>query len=172
MSASFSFPETCDIAEVFLKTFSCASAKGKPIVDKASMVGDYSYGSSSTAQWENIYTGATTMTIASSGGTLNLKSDYSFGYTFVSANGLAGAAQIRQANGKGKWSIEGDILVLTYSHYDQGDGYVAKEHRRRIAGVVVFPSGEKVLVLKFMINQPVNAVTVQDKSDYYSTKKD
>jgi hypothetical protein len=171
LSADLSFGGTADLAEVFLKTLKCEAAKGRPLAEKASLVGDYSFGAGSSMQWENIYTGATSMTIVSYGGTLSLKADDSFSDTFVSASGEAGSAKFRGAKGKGKWALEGDLLVLTYSEYDQGDSYVRKEKKYRIAGVVVFPDGERVIVLKDSLEQPVNAVTVMDKSEYYSTKK-
>lgn len=171
LSAEYSFPGTADLAEVFLKSFTCAGAKGKPFAEKASLVGDFFYGSYSSLQWENIYTGATSTTVVSYGGSLSLNGDGSFADTFGSASGQAGSPQIRSAKGKGKWAIEGDLLVLTYSEYDQGDSYVRKEKRYRIAGIVVFPAGERVLVLKGLLDQPVNAVTVMDKSEYFSTKK-
>lgn len=171
MSADFSFPGTADLAEVFLKTLTCEGAKGKPLVEKASLVGDFYYGSYSSLQWENVYTGATSTTVVSYGGSLGMKEDGSFADTFGSASGQAGAPTIRSAKGKGKWAIEGDLLVLTYSEYDQGDSYVRKEKKYRIAGVVVFPDGERVLVLKDSLDQPVNAVTVMDRSEYFSTKK-
>ena len=171
MAADLSFPGTADLAEVFLKTFTCASGRGKPIADKSSMVGDFFYGSSSAMQWENIYTGATAMTITSFGGSLSLKEDGSFEDSFASASGQASAPKMRSSKGKGKWEIQGDLLVQTYSEYDQGDSYVRKERKLRISGIVVFPGGERILVLKNLLEQPVNAVTVMDKSEYYSTKK-
>ncbi len=171
MSAEFSFPGTADLAEAFLKTLTCPGARGKPFADKASLVGDFFYGSYSSLQFENVYTGATTTTVVSYGGSLSMKEDGSFADTFGSASGQAGAPQIRSARGKGKWTIEGDLLVLAYSEYDQGDSYVRKEKKYRIAGIVVFPDGERVLVLKDLLDQPVNAVTVMNRSEYFSTKK-
>jgi len=171
ISADLSFPGTADLAEVFLRTLTCAGARGKPLAEKTSLVGDFFYGSYSSLQWENIYTGATSTTVVSYGGSLSMKEDGSFADTFGSASGQAGSPQIRSAKGKGKWAIEGDLLVLTYSEYDQGDSYVRKEKKYRIAGVVVFPGGERVLVLKSSPEQPVNAVTVMDRSEYFSTKK-
>lgn len=171
LSAQFSFPETCDLAEVMLATFKCPAAKGKPIVDKSALVGDYGYGSSGVMNWQNIYTGSVTMTINSYGGTLSLNADGSFTDTFASANGAVGATQFRSSKGAGTWSISGDILVLKYSMYDQGDSYVRKEYKYRIAGLVTFSDGVKVAVLKTNLNQPVNSVTVANSSDYFTTKK-
>ncbi len=169
LSASLSFGSTADLAEVFLRTLTCSGMKSKPIVDKATMVGDYNYGSSSALNFENVYTGATAMKVISYGGTLHLKADGTFADTFSSASGFVGATTFSSAKGKGKWVIDTDILVLNYTEYDQGDSYKRKQKKYRISGVVVFSSGEKVVVLKDSLETPINAVTVQDRSEYYST---
>lgn len=171
MSAGFSFGKSADLAEVFYKSFQCPSAKNRVFVDKASVVGDYSYGTSSSLQWENIYTGATSMTFVSYGGTLNIKADGSFTYTFVSASGQVGAAKFGNAKGAGKWRIERDLLICDYTSYDQGDSYKRTKETYRIAGLVQFSDGQKVIVLKTKLDLPMNPVTVSDRTDYYSTKK-
>ncbi len=170
-SAQYNYPTGVDMAEKFLATFKCPPAKGRPLADKDVLVGDYTYGASSSLQWENIYTGASSMTFVSYGGTLNLKADGTFAYTFSSASGQVGAAKFSGAKGAGKWSIQGDILTCKYSSYDQGDSYKRDESKYRIAGVVIFPDGTKVVVLKSRLDLPINAITVGDSSDYYSTKK-
>ncbi|MEI8283012.1 MAG: DUF6683 family protein [Armatimonadota bacterium] len=171
MSAGFSFPTSADLAEVMMKTFKCPSAKGKPIADKSAIVGDYSYGTQSQLQWENIYTGASTMTFVSFGGTLNLKADGTFTYTFASASGQVGATKFGSAKGHGTWSIQGDLLITKYLDYDQGDSYKRTEETFRISGVVSFSDGSKVSVLAKNLKKPINACTVADNSDYYTTKK-
>ena len=171
MSAGFSYPTSADWAELMMRTFKCPSAKGKPIADKSAVVGDYSYGSSSQLQWENIYTGASTMTFVSYGGTLNLKADGTFTYTFGSASGQVGATKFGSAKGSGTWRIENDLLITKYLTYDQGDSYKRNEERYRIAGVVSFTDGSKVTVLTSDLKKPINACTVGNSSDYYSTKK-
>ena len=170
-SASFSYPKSADVGEQFIRTLRCPAAKGKPLVDTASLVGDYNYGTGSSLMWENIYTGASSMTFVSYGGTLNLKANGTFTYTFSSASGQVGATRFGSAKGAGKWSIVGDILVCKYSSYDQGDSYKRTEEKYRIAGVVSFSDGSKVIVLKSKLDLPINACTVNDSSDYYSTKK-
>ena len=65
MLASTSYAATAELAERFIATLRCPAAKGRPLVVKDALVGDYSYGSSSSLQWENIYTGATSMTKSS-----------------------------------------------------------------------------------------------------------
>jgi len=171
MSAGFSFGTSADMAEVFMKTFKCSSAKGKPIIDRSALLGEYHYGSSANMQWENIYTGATSMTFISYGGTLNLKPDGSFTYSFSSANGAVGATKFSSAKGSGKWVIDQDILITTYTAYDQGDAYKRKEERYRIAGVIQFADGVKISVLTTDLKKPINACTVAVSSDYFTTKK-
>lgn len=170
-SAPGSFGKSADIAEVFFAGIKCPSAKGRALVDKAAIVGDYSYGSSSSLQWENIYTGASSMTFVSYGGTLNFAANGTFTYTFSSASGVVGAAKFSGAKGNGTWKLEGDLLTCHWTAYDQGDSYKPKDYVYRVAGVISYSDGVKVLVLKQNLDLPINAVTVRDASDYYTTKK-
>ncbi|MFM9871888.1 MAG: DUF6683 family protein [Fimbriimonadaceae bacterium] len=170
-SAPLSYGKSADIAEVFFRGIRCPSSKGRALVDKSAVVGDYSFGSGSSLQWENIYTGASAMTFVSYGGTLNFASNGTFTYTYSSASGIAGAANFRGAKGSGSWKIEGDILTCQWKTYDQGDGYRPKDYVYRVAGVISYTDGSKVLVLKQNLELPINAVTVRDSSDYYTTKK-
>jgi hypothetical protein len=170
-SASLSYGTSADVAEVFFRGIKCPSAKGRPLVDKSAIVGDYSYGSSSTMQWENIYTGASSMTVLSSGGTLNFAANGTFTYTFSSANSVGGATKFAGQKGNGTWTLKGDIVTCHWKFFDQGDGYQAKDYVYRVAGVISYADGSKVLVLKDKLDLPINAVTVRDSSDYYTTKK-
>jgi len=167
----FSYPESAGVAESFFASFKCPAGKGKPLVDKAVLVGNYNYGTGANAQWENIYTGSVTMTYVTYGGTLNLKANGTFDYTYKSASGQIGAAKFGKIVAAGKWSVSGDILQLDYTSYDQGDGYKRKQDKFRIAGVVQYSDGEKICVFKPDLRLVINALTVMDKSDYYSTKK-
>jgi hypothetical protein len=74
-------------------------------------------------------------------------------------------------NATGKWSIQGDILHVVYETYDQGDTYKAKDRKYRIAGLTTFSDGVKVAILMFHPDRPVNFATVNDRGDWYSTKK-
>lgn len=170
-SAQYSYPRTADFAEKFLEGLRCPSAKGKAMVDMASVAGDYHFGSSANLQWVNIYTGSTTMTFVSSGGELSLKPNGTFTWTYSSASGAVGATTFRGAKGTGTWAIAKDQLICTFKTYDQGDGYQVKEKRYRIGGLVVFPDGEKIVVLRSELDKPINPITVSDSSDYYTTKK-
>lgn len=171
-SAPLSFGTSADLAEVFFRTLKCPSGKGRALVDKSAIVGDYSYGSSSNLQWENIYTGASSMTFVSYGGTLNFAANGTFTYTYSSASGQVGAARFGGQKGKGKWTLAGDILTCRFSEFEQSDGaYKATEYVYRVAGVVTYTDGSKVLVLKQKLDMPINAVSVRDSSDYYTAKK-
>lgn len=165
MMAGFSYAETAGMAEEFLATLRCPAAKGRPLVSKDALVGDYSYGSSSNLQWENIYTGAQSMTVVSYGGTLNLKADGSYAYTFQGASGQVGALKFATDKDQGTWDLAGDLLVLTPAGTGQ------KERRYRVGGLTVFQDGVKVAVLLSRLDLAVNAVTGGDRSDWYSTKK-
>lgn len=171
-SAPLSFGTSADLAEVFFRTLKCPSGKGRALIDKTAIVGDYSFGSHSQLQWENIYTGASTMTFVSYGGTLNFAANGTFTYTYSSASGQVGAARFGGQKGNGKWTLQGDILTCRFSAFEQSDGaYKATEYVYRVAGVITYTDGVKVLVLKQKLDMPINAVSVRDSSDYYTTKK-
>lgn len=158
-------------AENFLATFRCPPARGGALVSMEALAGDYAFGSGASQNWVNVYTGATSMTFVSSGGDLNLKPNGTFTYRFVSASGAVGATVVRNAKGSGRWTIQGDTLVCTFTEYDQGDGYKVKEHRYRIAAVMQYPDGNKMAVLILNKEGPINPYTVGDSSNWFSTKK-
>lgn len=77
----------------------------------------------------------------------------------------------RGVKGAGTYTIHGDILTCKYTTYDQGDSYKWAEDVYRIAGVAVFPGGEKVLMLMEDLKLPVNNVSVGHGGKWHSTKK-
>ena len=158
-------------AENMLASFRCPPARGGALVSPEALAGDYAFGSGASQNWVNVYTGATSMTFVSSGGDLNLKPNGTFTYRFVSASGAVGATQVRNAKGSGRWTVEGDTLVCTFTEYDQGDGYKVKEHRYRIAAVMQYPDGNKMAVLVMNKEGPINPYTVGDSSHWFSTKR-
>ncbi len=168
---SGSFRETAPFVETFLKGLSCPAAKGKPLVDKAALVGTYKYGTASSLQYENVYTGATSMSTVSYGGTLALLPTGKFTEDYSSAAGMVGNLKFRGFKAKGDWTLNGDILTLTDTFYDQGDAYKRPAKKYRVAGVVAFADGVKVLVLKGALDVPINPMTVGDKTEYYSSEK-
>ncbi|MBS1707050.1 MAG: hypothetical protein JST40_14390 [Armatimonadetes bacterium] len=169
--ASYSYSETWPLVEPLLASFRCPGQTGKPIATRESLAGAYAFGSASNLQWVNIYTGASSMTFVSYGGTLTLKVDGSFDYTYSSASGQVGAAKFGSIKADGKWTISGDMLVLTYAHYDQGDSYKPKERKYRIAGLTQFADGEKVAIFMFHEDWLATPLSVNDSGDWYSTKK-
>lgn len=170
-SSTYSYPDTMKEAEEFLKGLRCAPAAGLPLVDRNALAGDYHFGSGASSWMQNVYTGSTSMAFVSYGGTLFLKPDGTFTYTYSSAsNPGAGGTSFRGAKGSGTWAIGGDVLICTYKEYDQGDGYKVKEHRYRIGGVTVYQDGTKLAVLMSKMDRPVNIITTGDTGDWYSTK--
>lgn len=163
MAAGYSYWETADIAETFLATLRCPAGKGRALVSKAALVGSYDYGSGSTLQWENLYTGATAMTVASGGGTLDLKADGTFSYSFGGASGVVGALKFATDSSRGTWDVQGDLLLLSAT--------AGRDRKYKIAGLTGFSDGVKVAVLLSRIDGPVNAVTTGNKRDWFSTKK-
>jgi len=163
MAAGYSYGESADLVETFLATLRCPAAKGRALVSKEALVAGYEYGSGATLQWENLYTGATAMTVASGGGTLDLKADGSFAYSFGGASGVVGALRFASDTDQGTWEAKGDLLLLTST--------TGKVRKYRIAGLTTFPDGVKVAVLLSRLDGPVNAVTTGNKRDWFSTKK-
>lgn len=159
MSARFSYAETAATAEAFLATL--RGPKGRALVSKEALVGDYSFGNASQLQWENIYTGATSMTVVSYGGTLNLKADGSYDSTFQSASGQVGALKFASEKEQGTWDVKGDLLTLSAK---------GKSSSYRVAGLTRFQDGVKVAVLLRPSVVP-NAADAGDRGDWYSTKK-
>lgn len=161
--ASSSYGDTARFAETFLATLRCPSAKGRALVSKEALVGDYSYGFGTSLQWENIYTGATTMTAVSGGGTLDLKADGSYAFYYGGASGVVGAQTFGSEKHQGAWELQGDLLLLSATN--------GKARRYRVAGLTAFSDGVKVAVLLSQLDAPVNAVNCGDRSDWHSTKK-
>lgn len=169
--AQSSFSETAPLCEEILATLRCPGVKKQAICGMPDLAGDYSFGSSSNMQYANIYTGATTMSFVSYGGTLNLLADGSFTYRYASASGVGGATTFGGIKAAGKWTIEGDLLVLKYSSYDQGDSYTKDKDVYKIAGLVAFGDGTRVAVLLDDERKIPNCISMGDSGDWYSTKK-
>jgi hypothetical protein len=162
-SANASYDWSAAMAEPFLAALRCPAGRGKPLVDRAALVGDYRFGSGASQMWVNVYTGATSMTAVSYGGTLNLKPDGSYDYSFSGASGVIGAMNIQTDKARGRWDVQGDLLVLT-----RDDG---KQSKYRIAGLTQFSAGEKGAVFMSRLDLPVNPLTVTNGGDYYATRE-
>lgn len=177
MSARFSFNESAPLAEEMLKTFRCPSGKGRPLFDSSSLVGDFGYGNYASMDYVNVYSGASSTSYVSYGGILNLKSDGNFVFSYSSASSqYSSATQFGGQKGAGKWTVEGDLLKLRFTSFEQivngvKDGYQLKEKTYRICSSTTFPDGVKIVILKDRLDVAVNAQTVGDKSEWYSTKK-
>jgi hypothetical protein len=164
-AGSLSFGESADMAEAFLATLRCPGApRGRPIVDPAALAAHYHFGSGSALQWENVHTGSTTMEAVSYGGELNLRADGTYDYRFASASGVVGAQKFQGDEEKnGRWRLDGDLLLLARKN--------GSEMKYRVAGLTRFADGVQAAVLISRLSLPINAVTVTDPSDLYSTKK-
>ena len=165
ISAGLSYGRSADMAEVFLAGLRCPAGKGRALVDREALVGRYRFGTSSHLQWVNVHTGSTTMTSVSYGGELDLRADGSFQWTFSSASGQVGNLQFGSDKDAGQWRIEGDRLLLRSSK----DGKDRRPYR--IAGLTRFQDGVQAAILMYHYDKPVNAVTVTDPADIYSTEK-
>jgi hypothetical protein len=161
-SAGSSYGTSASMAEPFLASVRCAGGNGKPLADRTALAGDYGFGSSGSQMWVNVYTGATSMTAVSYGGRLELKADGSYAYEFAGAHGVVGAMNVQTDRARGRWDVQGDLLVLV-----RDDG---RSTRYRIAGVTQFPGGAKGAVFMSRLDLPVNPTTVTNGGDYYATK--
>ncbi|MCX8113811.1 MAG: hypothetical protein N3D71_01920 [Burkholderiaceae bacterium] len=83
------------MAESFLATVRCAGGKGKPLLDRAALVGDYHFGDRGSQMRVHLYKGATSMTAVSYGDRLNLSADGTYDYEFAGASGVVGAMNIQ-----------------------------------------------------------------------------
>lgn len=165
MAGNLSLSQSAAMAEELLATLRCPAGKGRPFVDAAVLVGDYSYGSGASQMWENVNTGATSMTVASYGGSLDLRADGTYTSKFSGASGQVGSLRFQSETQTGHWRVEGDVLVLVSD--EQG----TRDRLRRIAGVTQFSDGVKVAVLLTRMDLAVNAMSVGDPGDFYSTKR-
>lgn len=161
-SAGTTYGTSAAMAEPFLAALRCAGGKGKALADRAALVGNYGFGTSGSQMWVNVYTGATSMTAATYGGRLDLKSDGRYAYEFAGAHGMVGAMNVQTDRAQGRWDVQGDLLVLT-----RDDG---RQTRYRIAGVAHFPGGAKGAVFMSRLDLPVNPTTVTNGGDYYATR--
>ncbi|HLO98999.1 MAG TPA: DUF6683 family protein [Fimbriimonas sp.] len=179
MSASFSYGETADFAEVMLKTLNCPATSGKPLIDREGISGKFHYGNYSSMDYVNIYTGASSTSYVTYGGSLTLKPDGNFTYAYTSASSSGGGASFGKADGYGKYTIEGEYLVCRFTEHNQwvsSGGFPSKlkdsVYTYKIGGLTNFADGTKIAVLiQVPPNRPINAVTVGDSSNWFSTKK-
>lgn len=158
-SGGFSFSTSAAMAEELLATLRCPAGRGRALVDPAALVGHYHYGSGAGLQWENVRTGATTMTSISWSGELELRADGTYASRFRSASGEVGRLGFAGEEHAGTWRVEGDLLVLA------GD----QERRQRVAGLTRFQDGVQALVL-LRPGVAVGPTTVTDPADLYTTR--
>lgn len=168
---STSFQKSIVFFEEMVATFRCPPAKGQPLVTREALAGNYTYGSTSTLWTEHRITGSVDMNYTASSGTFNLKPDGTFTWTMGGQSRQYGGVSTFMIRAAGKWSIQGDILYVQYSMYDQGDSFTKKDNRYKIAGLTSFSDGVKVAVLLDDWEYAVNPLTVNAKDDWYSTKK-
>ncbi len=146
-SEKFTWPTTQKIADQMLATLRCPPAKGLPIATKESLVGDYTFGNGAAQNWVNVYTGATSTTFWSSGGSLKLAANGSFEWSLSVASGAVGATRFQGEKGRGTYTVQGDLLVLKFTWHDPSLSAPPKERRYRIAGVTKFSDGKRITVL-------------------------
>ncbi|RKH13485.1 hypothetical protein D7Y13_21075 [Corallococcus praedator] len=136
MSASFSWNTSHPKVEDALKGVR-GSPVGLPLADDAEVVGDFTYGTNSVAQWVNAY-GGTRMTSVSYTVQYILEADHTFQYKYAGASGQVGALQFGSDNDQGTWSVKHDVLTLTGAQ---------RTRRYLIVGAGHSPEGKRTLIL-------------------------
>ena len=179
MSAGFSYGKSADFAEKMLSTFRCADTAGTPIADRASIAGTLHYGNYASMDYIHLPTGATSTSYVTYGGSYTFNANGSFTYAYSSASSSGGGASFGKIDGKGTWTVEGDKLVAKFSEFKQyvSSGGFPSELKNKvyvymIGGVTTFGDGTKIVILiEVPPAIPVNAVTVGDRGNWYTTKK-
>ncbi|MCY1043289.1 hypothetical protein OV208_18375 [Corallococcus sp. bb12-1] len=136
MSASFSWNTSHQKVEDALKGVR-GSPVGLPLADDGELVGDFTYSSSSAAQWVNAY-GGTTMTAVSYASQYILGADHTFQYKYSGASGQVGAMKFGSDNDRGTWSVKHDVLTLTGEQ---------RTRRFLIVGAGRTPEGKRAIIL-------------------------
>ncbi|RKG75973.1 hypothetical protein [Corallococcus terminator] len=136
MSASFSWNTSHQKVEEALKGVR-GSPVGLPLADDAELVGDFTYSTSSAAQWATAY-GGTTMTAVSYAVQYILGADHTYQYKYSGASGVVGAMTFGSEDDRGTWSIHHDILTLTGEK---------RPRRYLIVGAGHTPEGKRFVIL-------------------------
>ncbi|RKH53133.1 hypothetical protein D7Y23_04565 [Corallococcus sp. AB050B] len=137
MSASFSWNTSYARVEEALKGVR-GSPVGLPLVDDPEVVGHFIYGSSTSAQWVNTFTGSTTMTAVSYSAEYTFSPGHAFQYKYAGASGQVGAMRFGSEDDQGTWSVKHDVLTVAG----------AKRTRRfLLIGAARTPEGKRTLYL-------------------------
>ena len=179
MSASFSYSKSAELAEQMLSTFKCPETAGTPLADRAAIAGTLHFGNYASMDYIHIPTGTTSTSYVTYGGSYTFNANGTFTYAYSSASSNGGGANFGKVDGKGTWTIEGDKLVAKFSEYKQwtSNGGFPSELKNKvyvylIGGVTTFGDGTKIVILAETPSvKTINAATVGDRSNWYSTKK-
>lgn len=112
MSAGYSWDTSHKNVELALEGVR-GSPVGAPLVDDAEVVGHFSYATSSSLQWVNTFSGATSMSAVSYNIKHVFSEEHSFVYEYSGASGQVGAMKFGTENDEGEWSVKHDVLTLT-----------------------------------------------------------
>jgi hypothetical protein len=114
------------------------SPVGAPLVDDTEVVGNFAYGTGSSLQWVNTFTGATSMTAVSYNIKYAFSGDHTFVYAYAGASGQVGAMQFGKENDEGEWSVKHDVLTVA--------GQV-RTRKYLLIGAARTPEGRRTLYL-------------------------
>lgn len=137
MVAKGSFDVTQAAVEELMKGVE-GSPVGRPLVDEAELVGSWTYGSGSHAQYVNVITGSTTFSAVAYTVRWRFEGNHAAAYETSSANTRLGDTTFAGQTDEGTWALEHDLLTIDGAKFDR---------KYFIVGAGVGPGGQRVLFL-------------------------
>ncbi len=144
-SASYEYPSGAALAEEIIGQIKVQGANRPNLFPAADLVGDFSTSSGMSGAVVNMATGATGMGYSASGMSLNLKADGTFTSKVTNVVGGPGAFGSQTGSDAGRWTIEGDKLILNGREKDQ----------YTIVGLTLYTDA-KVLLLDWDTKRPAH----------------
>ncbi|MFZ5441718.1 MAG: hypothetical protein ACOZQL_17075 [Myxococcota bacterium] len=138
MICNFSFARTHVWIEELMKGIS-GSPTGAPLVSDEELVGHYQFGDTSTAQWVNTITGATSMTAVARAIDFTFNDDHTYRYKFTGGSGQVGAIRFATDEDQGTWKVEHDVLVLAGEKH---------QYKYFLTGAPKSPEGTQLILMQ------------------------
>jgi hypothetical protein len=152
------------MAEAMLASFRVAGEPPARVADEASLVGIWVYGTSGSMQWVHRVTGAYAgMTTVSYANWMDLRADGTMRFYHQGASGEVGALKFTTQEEKGRWRVEGDLLLLEVAAPEP------RVRKHRLVGVNQFPDGKRILSLIYLPSHPPTNLNCVGSDSYAST---
>lgn len=118
-SASYEYPGAAAMAEQIIGQIRVQGANRPNLFTPADLVGNYGTNSGTSGAVMNVASGAVGMGYTASGVSLNLKADGTFTFRVTNVAGGPGVFASQRGSDSGRWTIEGDKLVLNGNQKDR-----------------------------------------------------